>query len=144
VSETKRCPKCGEEKPLEAFSRNRTTSDGRSSQCYLCWSRGGSPRRTAEAHEEGPFECVHCGKEFSLHKSIVQRRLLAGSYPPKFCSRECYLKHSRDSGRPIGGDVVCKILTEHHAILKDDPERLSTDFLKSLIGGATRDCEVPE
>jgi hypothetical protein len=32
----KKCTKCGEEKPLEMFSRHKTTKDGRVSQCKNC------------------------------------------------------------------------------------------------------------
>jgi len=28
----------------------------------------------------------------------------------------------------------CKILTQHHDEMKDDPEHLSTEFMKNLIG----------
>ena len=34
----KRCTKCGEEKPLEAFNRNKTTKDGRAYHCKKCQS----------------------------------------------------------------------------------------------------------
>jgi hypothetical protein len=33
---TKRCKKCGEVKPLDAFSRHKRTKDGRESQCKVC------------------------------------------------------------------------------------------------------------
>ena len=39
---------------------------------------------------------------------------------------------------------VCGILNAHHEILKDDPDRLSSDFLKSLIGGVASECEESE
>jgi len=32
----KRCPDCGEVKPLEAFCRNKNTRDGRACYCKLC------------------------------------------------------------------------------------------------------------
>jgi hypothetical protein len=35
----KRCTKCGEEKPLAAFSRDRSRKDGRFSQCTACVRR---------------------------------------------------------------------------------------------------------
>lgn len=34
----KRCPDCGEEKPLEEFVRNRSKKSGRSSYCKPCWT----------------------------------------------------------------------------------------------------------
>ena len=36
MTETKRCTKCGEEKPLSEFYRNQKTHDGRASQCKGC------------------------------------------------------------------------------------------------------------
>ncbi len=36
---------------------------------------------------------------------------------------------------------VCDILRAHAAVLSDDPDRLSTDFLKSIIGDPARKCE---
>lgn len=38
------------------------------------------------------------------------------------------------------GSNVCTILKSHCEILSDDPERLSTDFLKKLIGSTAQDC----
>ena len=35
-SSEKRCPDCGEVKPLEAFCRNKRTRDGRAVYCKLC------------------------------------------------------------------------------------------------------------
>ena len=36
TSELKRCPKCGQEKPLDAFGRNLSTASGRDSRCKSC------------------------------------------------------------------------------------------------------------
>ena len=36
---------------------------------------------------------------------------------------------------------VCIILNKHHEILKDDPERLSTDFIKSMSGMKRKACK---
>lgn len=33
----KRCPRCGVEKPVEQFYRNKSTSDGLCGYCVLCW-----------------------------------------------------------------------------------------------------------
>jgi len=39
LGDLKRCTKCGEEKPLAAFSRDRSREDGRFSQCKACVRR---------------------------------------------------------------------------------------------------------
>lgn len=36
MSEVKRCTKCGEIKPLDAYHQNRYAADGRKSQCKAC------------------------------------------------------------------------------------------------------------
>lgn len=36
---------------------------------------------------------------------------------------------------------VCKIIKTHHTLLNDDPERLSTDFIKQIIN-ISEDCNA--
>jgi hypothetical protein len=36
MKRTKRCPKCGIEKPLDAYSKNKASRDGLQSSCKLC------------------------------------------------------------------------------------------------------------
>ena len=60
---------------------------------------------------------------------------------PKLPPRRPRKSRSTTQPRPKG---VCEILASHHDLLKDDPDRLSTDFLKSLIGGAASNCEASE
>ena len=91
----------------------------------------------------GPFTCQQCGKEFQVKNTGLRRQINSGAYSPKFCSHECYWE-SKKGGRLSRGARVCSLLTEHHETLKDDPERLSTDFLKSLIGGVASECEESE
>lgn len=47
---TKRCPKCGETKARDAFSRDRTQSDGLQSRCKVC--RRGDQARWLAANPE--------------------------------------------------------------------------------------------
>lgn len=42
----KRCPDCGETKPLEAFCRNRRTRDGRATYCKPCHNTRGKETKT--------------------------------------------------------------------------------------------------
>ena len=39
---TKRCSKCGEEKPLDDFGGNRTTKDGKQRWCKACMNKATS------------------------------------------------------------------------------------------------------
>ena len=56
--------------------------------------------------------------------------------------RETQTRGGTRSAPQAAGDL-CNILASHHEILKDDPDRLSTDFLKSLIGGSAKRCNEP-
>ena len=54
MTETKRCSKCGEVKPLEEFRRNRNLKQGRNPQCRECerqYERAYYPRSTAHRRE---------------------------------------------------------------------------------------------
>ena len=53
MTETKRCTKCGKEKPLEGFRRDRSKKLGRFSQCRECerqYERIRRPESTAHHH----------------------------------------------------------------------------------------------
>ena len=39
--DSKRCPSCGEHKPIDEFPRNRSTRDGRGAYCKPCHNRQG-------------------------------------------------------------------------------------------------------
>ena len=54
MTETKRCIKCGKEKPLEGFRRDRSKKQGRYSRCRECerqYERAYYPRSTAHSQE---------------------------------------------------------------------------------------------
>jgi len=51
---TKRCPKCGKEKPLDGFRRDRSKKQGRLPRCRECerqYERTHRPRSTAHSQE---------------------------------------------------------------------------------------------
>ncbi len=116
MSETKRCTKCGEEKPLSEFHRDRTKSDGRKSWCKLCTS--GYQREYYEENREKWVgyqreynRCVNnpacpavggygaefvtytsevCGKEFRRRKARADYDYERRGSLPRFCSRQCH------------------------------------------------------
>ena len=61
----------------------------------------------------------------------------------RYLCEECIRKAESRKDK-IEGRSVCEILESHHKKLKDDPDRLSTDFLKELIGPRARHCIEPE
>jgi hypothetical protein len=79
---TKVCTTCGEEKPLSAFSRNRTYGDGRQASCKAC-----SKIRAKADRQKNPANLLYLntkygaerrGLEFSLTKEWFVEKLDAG------------------------------------------------------------------
>jgi predicted RNA-binding Zn-ribbon protein involved in translation (DUF1610 family) len=52
TSETKRCPKCGEVKPREAFQRHKNRKDGLQSACKACKSDHSRQKWAGKSDEE--------------------------------------------------------------------------------------------
>jgi len=45
-----------------------------------------------------------------------------------------YAKAYYRSKHPSTPSWVCRIIQQHHEEMKDDPERLSTDFIQKIVG----------
>ena len=97
MTESKRCTKCGEEKPLEEFYVDRKGREGRSSRCRACINEVITPGY--RSRNKAGTKLDNC--------AVV---------------------------RGARWRSVCGILNVHHDTLKDDPERLSTSFINSIIG----------
>jgi hypothetical protein len=67
----KPCPRCKQEKPSEAFYRNKRKWDGLSSACKDCMKMG--------CMRFGNFTCKHCGMD--------QTAQYVGQ---KYCDRLCF------------------------------------------------------
>ena len=115
MTETKRCSKCGEVKPLTEFHKNRSARDGLDHWCKSCKKE--SMREYCEKNRElvlkrhrrythcvkNPscpavgrygaeyvtFACEVCGKEFRRNKSHVDWNYEHEGRLPRFCSRSC-------------------------------------------------------
>ncbi len=106
---TKICPKCKIEKTMTEFFNNKYRKGGKSCWCKKCKNKQNYKRVKERMQNDPDYR-----KRLSNYKKIQYR------------SR--YIPHPRKSS------VICNILKEHHEKLKDDPEHLSCDFLKKLIG----------
>jgi len=74
--------------------------------------------------------CYACGEtklisEFGLNRT----RKFGQAHECKACKKE--RDYIRRHGYPP--DAVCSILKQHAEVLSHDPDRLSTDFIKSLM-----------
>ena len=79
--------------------------------------------------------CQSCNKE----KKMYAKELCRSCYVKKrfVDNPESYEKHkewSYKSLEKVKKTAVCNILKKHAEDLKNDPERLSTKFLQSMIG----------
>ncbi len=70
----------------------------------------------------------------SSRRNKETQRNRAKEWYNKNKDRAMALRKASDRKRLSMGSSVCKILENHHLELRDDPERLTTEFLQSLIG----------
>jgi hypothetical protein len=124
----KKCTKCGIEKDEHEFYK--------STKCYTKKGSGGKSE-----HIYIHSWCKICENSYWSAKQKEQH--LNG--PGKGSSFKKYWEDLKQSGAPHPGikrywekyhemnpSPCCKILIKHHELLKDDPERLSTEFIKKM------------
>jgi len=135
------CTKCKRELPESSFYKDIARPDGLHSWCKSCANEQ-SKRRQAERYREDP----------EYRKKINERNTKRSRkrYREDADYRERILRtHKKYRNKPetiekMTKKIVCRILNEHHQEMKDDPERLTTDFLKEVIGEISQECDVPE
>ena len=98
MSETKRCTKCGEIKPLDEFPRNIRSSDGLNQWCKVCaraasreyYYRPHSPSTPLKIQSKWvTLTCEVCGREMKYRRTLIESRKARGAPVPRFCSRAC-------------------------------------------------------
>ena len=104
----KRCTHCGEEKPLDAFPRDRTSPDGRSRWCKTCKSVASQEyyaRKKATPDVVKPpkwvaLTCETCGGEMRYRRPDIESRQRRGWPLPRFCSPRCRGRAQRRVAEP--------------------------------------------
>lgn len=92
--------------------------------------------------DHAPYgRCDYCWRERDTRGYPMMS--LNGIEYTRYLCEECIRKAESKKDK-IEGRSVCEILENHHKKLKDDPDRLSTEFLKELIGPRARHCIEPE
>jgi hypothetical protein len=129
IMTTKVCTKCKIEKDISEFSPDKGSNDGFHSWCRHCknyminqnrYDKIGIPSLRSSYQFIESKTCTHCG----INKPISEFYKCKSGIYSAYC-KLCSNKHKQK----------CKnIIKEHHEILKDDPERLTTEFLVELTG----------
>jgi len=115
MTEMKKCPKCGEKKPVSEFPKNKSQSGGLDVYCKSCRAKRQRKYRKENVAAEiervrryqrcvkNPscpavggggaefllFACEVCGKEFRRNKSYVDGMYKHKGTFPRFCSNNC-------------------------------------------------------
>ena len=111
MTDTKTCTKCGEVKPVEAFSIINKSTGNRVSWCKVCraaymrvWHANRrrlsalppAPERRPEVHVPGKrggqkirIYCAECSKPFTRYACEVRGQERAGGGRPTYCSHAC-------------------------------------------------------
>jgi hypothetical protein len=134
VRETRICKQCKQEKTLDHFPLQKSKSQKSKKAwhihtCYSCTGKKYNNRRIRKQHIQF---CEICGI------------LLIGTRARKYCKR-CAPQKRKEYARQYAKEYIpppkdcCDILLKHHKDRKDDPEHLSTKFIKELSNCS---CEV--
>ena len=123
--ETRRKMSEAQKKRYEDPEERRKISEGNKGKKHSEEAR----RKMSEAWNAGP-------------KSEEARRKISEAHTGKPLSEEHRRKmreaqrkrYGTDPNTPTGREIACDILKKHHETLKEDPERLSTEFMQKLIG----------
>ncbi len=110
----RRCSSCGEEKDESEFYRHKNGHN--KVYCKKCSSSYGK-------------------RYYKLHKGEIIEKCAVYwkfQFPTLF------------PGEEENKTKLCKILHTHKELLKDDPERLKTSFIKELIGAKKSACSEVE
>jgi hypothetical protein len=117
----KRCPDCGETKPLEEFPRNRNGRDGRHAYCKPCHNARG---RESKARLYGGSRHYHLLHRYGIGADEVNAMIERQGGVCAICGRPDpeHVDHDHATGRIRG--ILCFNCNGGLGQLGDDPERL--------------------
>lgn len=134
----KRCTKCGEEKPLSEFEKEKRKKDGMSSWCLKCHNE--QKRRYRAANREKMREKDHKWKAANPEKALAAARKWKATNPEKV--RE--LNHKWRAAHP---EKVREHERNHHALKKGNGGKITDAeclWLKEFYNYTCLCCERKE
>jgi hypothetical protein len=133
---TKRCSRCEETKPVEAFSRCQKTKDGRSYWCKTCYATYWKENRERiRAYRQGDDveritarQRAYCRKKIGFSAQLFDMLLTKQARHCAICrcqiTESASADHCHSSGDPRG--VLCNNCNSGLGFFKDDPARLQS------------------
>ena len=120
---TKKCTKCGEIKPITEFGIHKGYPR---TYCKKC--ARGFLKAWKLSHPEKQAECSR--------RWVIKNREKINAINKRYYEKNIEkLREKRIRNKYIRvKNNCCKILAVHHKLMKDDPEHLTTEFIKKLTG----------
>lgn len=121
MGESKRCPDCGEVKPLEEFPRNKRTQDGRHTYCKPCHNARG---RETRQRLYGGSRHYHLKRRYGIGADEVDAMVADQGGTCAICGRPGpeHVDHDHVTGRVRA--ILCFGCNGGLGQFGDDPERL--------------------
>jgi hypothetical protein len=117
----KRCPDCGQRKPLTEFPRNRRSKDGRHSYCKPCHNARG---KETKDRLYGGSRHYHLKRRYGIGAAEVDAMIAAQGSACLVCGRPDpeHVDHDHETGAVRG--VLCFNCNGGLGQFGDDPDRL--------------------
>lgn len=134
----KTCGVCKQTKDVGEFYKRKSSKDG---LCWLCKQCDREQSRRYKAAKRKIKVCIDCGIDITGTKAkrchdcskTARREYAAIRYKAHQTARREYAARWYKAQREYAARwFCCAVLNKHHEDLKDDPERLSTGFIKEL------------
>lgn len=133
VEDIRVCAICKIEKPLSEFHKDSHHKYCGGHQYYCKSCRSARPPRKSPQTAKMRI-CNKCRVEKPVTEFYSRKR--DGIFHVcKKCERELHEYKKVENPKPRGRKptAVCNIIKRHHEEMREDPEHLSTDFLKKLL-----------
>src|SRR5262249_41281101 len=140
VDDMKRCPDCGEWKPLDEFPRNKNSKDGRHAYCKPCHNARG---KESKQRLYGGERHYHLMRRYGISAAEFDRLLAEQGGACAICGREDreHVDHDHQTGKVRG--ILCFNCNGGLGQFSDNTERLA-NAIEYLEEGVSARIEAPE
>ena len=133
------CPRCGEERAIEEFGRNRASADGATAYCRPCHNEVG---RENKIKRNGSTRDYHLKRRYGLTSADVDRLIAEQGGLCAICLRRApqHVDHDHESGAVRG--VLCSGCNQGLGNFRDDTDALrrAIDYLETPTWQRTLAC----